>query len=279
MRNVREMTDGVRIEWFASLGDFTRFAMANDKPQSSNGNSESWAGTPTLQAAGELALKGWTEIRPEVDSIMSDLTERIANKVGDRFVTQHDVAGGMVDVGRFLAGHPACMMRFVPEPDATMGRVVKIAIAGTASHFIDPADIRRRGVAVCALVDTLHKLGLGVELWWDSTIRGTDGNRHSTVVKLHDSAEPLDIDNIMFALAHPSMLRRLVFSIQERSSKAKAQNVGGGYGVPADMGVTTLQDFDVIVEKLQDGAGDIVRDPFGWVISTVTGLGVLEGGE
>ena len=91
----------------------------------------------------------------------------------------------------------------------------------------------------------------------------------------HDSSEVLDINTIMFGLAHPSMLRRLTFSVQERSEFAKEQGVGFGYGTPADIGIAKIDDYDVVVEKLQDGKGDIVANPFAWVMSTLKGLDVI----
>ena len=42
------------------------------------------------------------------------------------------------------------------------------------------------------------------------------------------------------------------------------------------MAYTKIQDYDVVVEKLQDGRGDIVKDPFAWVLTTVQGLGLAE---
>jgi hypothetical protein len=265
----------VRIEEFNSFGEYIRLAKGNTEPKSSNGNSEKWAGTATLQDACDLATHGWDEVRPKVDNLLADLEPRLADAFGEYYVTRHDVAGSFVDVGAFVTGEPECMVEFVPEPDSRMGRVIKVVVAGTASAFVDPDDIQRRGIAVLALVDVIHKMGLGIELWWDSTVTGTGGD-YSTAVKLHDSSEPLDINTVMFALAHPSMLRRLQFSVQEQSIKAKAQGVGSGYGTPSQLGILKHTNFDVVVEKLQDGSGDIVANPFEWVVSTVTGLGLIE---
>jgi hypothetical protein len=266
----------LRIEEFNSFGEYIRLAKGNESPQSSNKEERNdWSGCENLKEACDLATHGWDAVRPEVDNLLADLEPRLADAFGEYYVTRHDVAGSFVDVGAYVTGEPECMVEFVPEPDSRMGRVIKIAVAGTASASISPEHIRLRGVAVLALVDVIHKMGLGIELWWDSTIEGNDRTDHSTAVKLHDSAEPLDINTVMFALAHPSMLRRLQFSVQEQSKTAKAQGVGGGYGYPSSMGIVRHDKFDVVVEKLQDGRGDIVADPFKWVVSTVTGLGLI----
>jgi hypothetical protein len=268
--------DKMRIEYFNSFGDFYNYAKDNIQPLSSDKREENnWSGTKSLAQACDLARNGWTAVRPEVDELLGDLTERLADKLDNLYKPMYDFGGAYVDMGRFVEGDPECMVTFQAVPEGAMGRVIKIAVAGTASAMIDPEWIRKRGVAVISLVDTINKLGFGVELWWDSTIEGKDGLDHSTAVKLHDSSDTLDINSVMFALAHPSMLRRLTFSVQEQSSTAKAQGVGKGYGSIGRMATPRVFDFDVTVERLQDGYGDVVRNPFQWVLSTLKGLDII----
>lgn len=266
-----------RLEVFESLGEFAKLATQNTNPLSSNKpEKDDWSKTQNLVAACTLASNGWNEIRPEVEAVLVNLEDRLAEKFSSLYVTEYATSGGAVDMGRFVTGEPECMIEFSPTPKEAMGRVVKIIVAGVASSDVDSDDIKRRGIAVLALVDTIHKMGVGIELWWESCIEGHTQGTHSTVVKLHDSSEPLDIDSVMFSLAHPSMLRRLVFSVQEQSETRKDQGVGGGYGSVSDMQYNKIEEFDVVVEKLQNGYGDIVRNPFQWVMSTVQGLGLGE---
>jgi hypothetical protein len=120
-------------------------------------------------------------------------------------------------------------------------------------------------------------MGVGIELWFESSISGTDNKTYSTTCKLHDSNQPLDIDNVMFALAHPSMLRRLVFSVQEQSEFQRNQRAtrGGGYGTPAPLGLGKVIDFDVTVERLQH-TDSIVTSPLEWIVDKITGLGLAD---
>ena len=261
------------VESFDSMHEFINMAQSNPNPQSSDGNSESFAGTASLKDACTLAHNGWTEVRPDVELLFNDLEARIADKISDKFLTYNDVAGSEIDMGMYVSGVPEHMISFSPVLEATMGRVIKIHISITASASIPKEQIMARGVAVCALVDTIHKLGVGVEIWGEDAIVGQNSKLFGTRVLIHDSSEMLDIDNVMFALAHPSMLRRLTFSIQEQSPNAKAQGVGGGYGTPTDL---SPMEADVKIERLQRGTGDIIAKPVEWVISTVTGLGLIE---
>jgi hypothetical protein len=271
----------IHCEIFDSFGEFIRKAKSNTAPQSSNqrdfgDGDEGWSQSRDLQDATNKASEGWHDIRPEVDIVLDVLEERLAERLSSLYVNEFAMSGSSVDMGRFVTGEPECMVEWAPMPEESMGRVVKILVSGTASSMISAEDIKRRGIAILALIDSLHKMGVGIELWWESPIKGSSDKRtYSTVVKMHDSSEPMDIDSIMFAMAHPSMLRRLVFSVQELSPTASQQNVGGGYGRPTEVVMGQVQDFDVVVERLQSGSGDIVNNPLEWVMTTVKGLGLV----
>lgn len=270
----------LHCELFDSLGEFIKYAQTNPKTGSSDKPyQEDWHGphAKSLKATCELATEGWTELRPRVDNILTDVTERLADKLSELYKPMYDFGGAYVDMGRFVEGDPECMVNFSASADNGIGRVIKVVVAGTASAYIQAEWLMARGVAVLSLIDTINKLGFGVELWWDSTISGDENNAYTTAVKLHDSADTLDINSVMFALAHPSMLRRLTFSVQEQSETAHQQHatLGSGYGVPHKMGLPMVDDYDVIVEKLQDGSGDIVRDPMGWVMQTLKGMELI----
>lgn len=265
------------VESFDSLYDMALYAKSNKKPESSERNGEDFTHTASLKDAANLAIKGWDECRPQVDALLSDLQDRINNVMSDHYVVQHDVAGADVNMGLFMAGEPECMMQFVPEPEARMGRVVKVLVNGVTNASTNKDKIIQRGVSVLALVNTLHLMGVGIELWFESCIEGTDKRAYSTCVKLHDSNQPLDIDNVMFALAHPSMLRRLVFSVQEQSKYQLQQRAtrGGGYGYCHDLSLQKFIDFDVTVERLQY-TDETTQNPLGWIVDKVTGLGLVD---
>lgn len=261
---------------YDSMGEFISHAEANTDPKSSDKDDAEFSQSDSLKHACDWAKRGYTEVRPKVDSILDNLQERLADRFESAFVTQFNVGGADVDMGRFMGGEPECMIDFVSEPTARMGRVVRILVNGSVSWDIHTDWIISRGTAIVALMDTIHKMGCGLELWWEMPVRGTDSKTFSHVVKVHDSSEMVDIDNIIFSVAHPAMLRRLTFSTMEQSKYAKQMGVGGGYGCPTSLQMKSIEHFDVVIEKLQDGRGDIVRDPMNWVVGTVTGLGLAD---
>lgn len=270
------------MEYHDSLKDMVDYAQANNSPRASDKPDENyWSKTKNLQHACKLAHNGWHDVRTEVDLLLDSLKDTLADRLETRFVNVYGVEGGTVDIGRYVTGEPECMVSWQSEPQASMGRVVRILVAGIASSHIDSEYILKRGVAIVALLDTLHKLGVGVELYWESAHAPTQSRRHrtlTTVVKVHDSSEPLDVDSVVFAMAHPSMLRRLQFSCQEQSACSQEWGVGNGYGSITDCVYNEDNEMDVVIEKLQNGHGDIVQNPLAWVMTTVTGLGLVESG-
>jgi hypothetical protein len=279
MRNMHT-TKTNHYEWFDSLYDMATFAKANTNRKSSDREDHGdWSKSKNLDEAVGFAMQGWHDVRPMVDQYAEQLQERINDTLSDHYVVQHDVTGADVNIGLFMAGEPECMMQFVTEPQARMGRVVKVLVNGCTSASTNADNIIKRGAAVLTLVNTLHLMGVGVELWWEDAITGSDKKGYSTAVKLHDSAQPLDIDNVMFALAHPSMLRRVCFSVQEQSPHAGKQGagaMGGGYGIPTECMLNKMFDFDVVVERLQRSDDPTVRNGVGWIVDRVTGLGLVE---
>ena len=267
------------IEQFNSLGEILRHASENKSPKSSDGNSSSWAGTGSLKDAVALGFKGYDEVRPDVDAQLDELQSHIAEHLDVAFQARHSVVGGSVDIARFIQGEPECMIDYVAEPQSRMGRVVKVMVNMVFSSHVNTADIIKRGVVTVALIDTLHKLGVGVEVWSESPTasQGVDkGDVGSQLVKLHDSSEMLDINNLMFGVCHPSMLRRIGFSVTEQSKwKHASKLIQGGYGFPNQLECAERIGSDVTIGLVQDCVGDMFADPCKWVMSTVEGLGLI----
>jgi hypothetical protein len=278
MKTINDTVNGVLrcIEVYESLGEAVRHAQNNPEPKSSNSNDKEFSLTASLQDACELATNGWSDVRPQVDKLFGELESSIAMVLDESYSIRFDYSGDSVDMGRYMSGDPECMMDYVTEPQARMGRVIKVMVNVANSARITPKQIMDRGVVVVALLDVLNKLGVGVELWTEMAISdgGVDtGNRFSQLVKIHDSSEMLDVDSTMFAIAHPSMLRRLAFGAIEQMPTEMFPEYRHGYGTPSEM--QRKAGYDVAVEKLQDGHGDLVRDPVAWVLSTVKGLDLV----
>lgn len=278
MKTINDTVNGIKrdIEIYESLGEAVRHAQNNPAPRSSNSSDKEFSLTASLQDACELATKGWSDVRPQVDKLFGELEASIAMVLDESYSIRFDYSGDSVDMGRYMSGDPECMMDYVTEPQARMGRVIKIMVNVANSARITPKQIMDRGVVVVALLDVLNKLGVGVELWTEMAISdgGVDsGKRFSQLVKIHDSSEMLDVDSTMFAIAHPSMLRRIGFGSIEQGNRKDLAN--GCYGYPSKMICNDIVSADIMIEKLQDSNEYMTKSPVQWVVDTLNGLDLI----
>lgn len=266
----------VHMDKFDSFGEMLAYCKANPNFGQSEYGDESFTLTRDFAEAYTLAKDGWRDVRPEVERMLESLSDRIAERIDLAHVTNYGVSGAIVDMGRYMMGDPECMMEFVQEPAERMGKVVRLFIDYGASGSYEAEFIRKRGIVILALVDTLAKIGVSCEIWGETAVRG-GGVTHTTVTKLHDATEQMDIDTLMFALAHPSMLRRMAFCVREMSSVANdiSAKRGGSYGSTVHTEYAKVYGADVRMERLESRTHTCMTDPVEWVMQTVSGMGLL----
>ena len=212
---------------------------------------------------------------------------RVQPKSKLRFVTEFhmvstaisfNVCGDSADIDRYLYGDPECMIDYVDVPQARMGRVIRLLVNGSVNSGVTANEILERGVIVCTLIDVLNRMNVGVEVYLENCTKVGD-DRHSILVHLHSSEQLLDVNNLMFALAHPSMLRRISFSVMEKSKwrhAAKISQKGGGYGQSSSCQLDKHLQADVVMQNFEFGSGDFADNAMAYVMSTVQGLGLVE---
>ena len=258
----------MHMDFFNSLGEMLVYADSNSRKRQSDEQGAGFSGTMNYAHAHKLATEGWHEIRPEVEKLLSTLSEQIDNRLDIVNELEYAVSGGAVDVGRWLTGEPECMFNFVPTPNARMGKVVRLFIDYGASAGYSANFIQQRGIVICALVDALQKMRISTEVWGETAITGSGGAIHTTVVKLHDATAQMDIDELMFALANPSMLRRITFSVREMA----------GFGHQCSYGSTIPTEYaveygaDIRIERLKTTESVMFSNPVEWVVSTIKGM-------
>ena len=263
----------VHMDYFGSLGEMLDYAAANPSPKDSDTGSASFTDSANLAEAVRLGREGYTEVRPEVDRMVESLRDRIMDRMQVAPMMVYSVAGGVPDVGRFVSGEPECMMDFPPVPQERMGKVVRIVVDYGASASFSASFIRKRGIVLVALIETLKVLGVSVELYGETAIAcGSRGGFHTTVTYLHNPADRLDIDSLMFAIAHPSMLRRVAFSVREQSPVYP--HIRGTYGQTRKTMYAQTIGADIRMERLESHANTMLSDPIEWVCQTIEGLGL-----
>ncbi|GIG68115.1 DUF7192 family protein [Phytomonospora endophytica] len=197
--------------------------------------NDEWAGA-TWEEALRLAVDGWTVPLTEVEVTVGALRERAG--LGSSVTSLEpvwDVTGAEVDVGAYLSGVPECMVDAVPRRVSRRGRVVSFLITGSYEHTTPHEQVRNRGLALAALCAAIIAAGHGVEIWsgYATMVGPARDIRASAVARVISAGERLDVGRLIFAVAHPAMLRRLWFSVWDGQDPVVARTVRDAhYGRP-----------------------------------------------
>ncbi len=223
-----------RLAPIRSWDAFLTAARAPDTIANGAGRSPrgEWAGATWAEAL-QLAVDGWTYALPDVDVTVATPQNRVSdNLLATTLTPVWDVTGSEVDIGAFLAGVPECMVDSMPQRISAKGRVVTFLIPAAYSSIVPHDRIRHRGAALAALCSAIIKAGHAVEIWsgFAACLRGV---RYAAVAQTISAGEPLDLGRLLFAVAHPAMLRRLWFSVWDSTDRLVALSLrDNAYGRP-----------------------------------------------
>jgi hypothetical protein len=197
---------------------------------------ESFTLTETLDEAIQLGFSGWIDGEKTARGISAPLVSKISQKIV-RTDVNHDIEGHVIDVARYVEGEPECWMRFEDVITEGQGnRVLKLVFNMTASAGVSSDVMVRKGAYISALVELLEYSGFRVEVILAESCAG--GNDYSqTFVTVKEADQNLNMARVIFALAHPSVLRRLHFALQEQypTNIGKALLTGKTYGRPREI--------------------------------------------
>ena len=265
---------------FADLNDFWQFAMkdssASNKASREAHRNTKWAGGLTWQQAKTMALSGWREGLIEVDKYRARISPIIAQKVL-RPLQVYSMVGHYVDVGSFLANDPECFITREYEERNYPGRIYRVVCSISFSATITAETIIQRGAMVCALVDAIEYAGHRAEVVCNTATCAWDDERSrqgknkangwfeaSVVVK--KASQPLEMSDLAFGLAHPAMLRRIMFSVAELVGWSDQVS---NYGSPAE----ASDKGDIYIQEVFSGT---VPDDqaIEWVLGELERLGI-----
>lgn len=268
------------VREFGSWEEFVDYAEKHKNPAESSHNywgaTKEWYGSKSYDDAVKMARQGWADIRPEVDALVDKIKHVITPALQPAFQSYFDVSGGMVDVGRFLDGEPECMVETRLVNIAKPGRVISILIDGFYSASIDPESIKARGAAIIGLIDSLERMQHSTEIWYETSF---GGNPLTYLVKLKSVEDMLDINTLMFAIAHPSAYRRINFAAQERRGENRKFAVGEGnsYGSPDGLHMGERVGASLELPRLKHG--DETADGSVWIQKVLSDFGLVKEGE
>jgi hypothetical protein len=263
--------------YFEDLNEFWKYSLQNSQAyiKSSRDNYNlHWSGGLTWEQAKQMAINGWREGMQEIEKYRAKIVPIITEKVL-RPRQIYSVAGYNVDVGSFMANEPECFLAREYEERNYPGQIYKIVASISFSAAIKPETIIQRGAMICALIDAIEFAGHRAEVICNnaSTIRENIEYRQgkykengwfevSVIVK--KTSQPLEMSDLAFCLAHPSMLRRIMFSVDELEGWSDFANA---YGYPAE----ASDKGDIYIKEIYSG---VVSDEkaIEWVLSELKKL-------
>jgi len=262
---------------FDDLYDFQNYAFrqSNARIRSSRGYANSWSGGLDWKDSKKLALTGWQNGLVEIDKFQARVNEVITSKIV-RHQPVYAVAGNYIDIGNYLSNDPECFIAKVYDESNQKGKIITIVCSISFSAAISPATIIQRGAMICALIDAIEYAGYRAEVVCNeassSTYWNRDGNNKEAGwfeidVTVKKASHPLNRIELAFCLAHPAMLRRMMFSIAEIEGWSDYRT---NYGYPSK----ATNKGDVYIEEVFSG---VVSDDkaINWIISELRKLGII----
>lgn len=214
---------------FESLGDYVAFAkrpaIHKSHVSSREERNAGWAGTRTFEEAVNLVENGWKEGR-------GLLLDAIAEAESTPFMTpalSMDVGGAYPIAAIAAAGDPLSMVNLEPVEDRVRP-IVRLVVCRNASAAYGSKELMNYGAAVLSYVEGLEQMKYRVEL----TIATGDtvsGGTNLTTVLVKRAEEHIEFDRMAFVLAHTAFLRRISFSVMERTPGLN-EDMGSYYGYP-----------------------------------------------
>lgn len=153
-----------------------------------------------------------------VEALVADILADVETEVPrPDFERVWDVAGSEVDVDRYLAGEPECMIEYPPLKVAKAGRSIRIIVSTSLSGGASSEAVRARGAAIIALCDALAARQHPLEVWiTDSSTKVGQtlgaGQRLVYSVLVQSPQDPYDRAKVLYAVSSADVQRQLCFA-------------------------------------------------------------------
>lgn len=207
-----------------------------------------WYGTRNMQAAFDLVRDGWSKGVDNAARVLEFLN--VEHATARR--RSYGVAGGNVSIGRMLAGNP---MHMIKRPKQPGRRVITLFVENTASSRIKADNLVIRAAIIAALADIMERNGYSCEIVAVTMQSHSFYNSNpaaQTAVTLKHAGEKLNLDDLVFALGHPSFLRRFNFACVSQADETQQIWRNQGYPTQAFNGYYPCGRNEFYIKHLTD---------------------------
>ena len=213
--------------------------MRMSDPSNPRSETPEWFGTRSIEEAITLCRTGWPEGLERVQKMSARISDDLVKKLYIPEV-RFDVTGDQLDVGRFVNGEPEDFMVLDMAEVEQQPKIIRIVISMFLSAGVSQEALFGKGAAICALVDALEKHGKRVII---DTVYGLTGTRRGadvtrTWIRIKEADAPVQLANLVFVLAHTSMIRRLLFHTIELLPHKTRASIGADnryYGAVSEL--------------------------------------------
>lgn len=189
----------------------------------------SFTKTYNFDEAMKLLKHGWESGAQKLNTQLKTV------KTGDGYKTKqfYSVAGYQCSVPRYLQGIPTNMIN--SKRVVTKNKVVNITKDICYQAKWDADEMIKQGVKFVELVNKIESTGTrcNVFVMFAPQQVTNEQNKVCFRIKVKDSSQRMNVKQIAFPLAHPSMLRRILFALMERHEATKDMQLG--YGRPVNI--------------------------------------------
>lgn len=220
---------------FESINEVVRFIKEHEHTKeyenynSSVDGSYNFTKTHSYEEAEDLLLHGWESMAKELK------TDLKAFKAPTKAYSKpaYGMVGYQASVPRYLQGIPQNMI--YKKQEMRKEKIVNINKSFNYSWRVDSEQIKQESLKVLDLVNQIESTGTRTNLYISFITCGQYGenaykdNKYVCIkIKIKSSRQRLNLKQMAFPLAHPSMFRRITFALIERMEETR--NNGGGYG-------------------------------------------------
>lgn len=188
-----------------------------------------FTGTSDFNEALDLLHHGWDRGAKKLNRGLTGVC--LNNGISNKRINVYDVVGYQACAPRYLQGIPTNMVRSINKP--MKQKVVDVVKDFGYSGIVSAETMTRESIKVLNVVNKLEQEGHRCNVYTSFISRsGWSGGGNNTYteirVKIKQSTQRMNVKQMAFPLAHPSMFRRICFALIERLPETS--KFGKGYG-------------------------------------------------
>lgn len=228
--------NNILLDVFSNINDYVEYIdnPKNNKHRRENASQtedKNFTGTSSYEEARDLLQFGDEKTLDKIKKIQRELKidKLLGNNINKK-KSYMDVVGYQPCVPLFLNGVPNCMIS--DEKTKTDFKILNLYLNFCVSARVRTGDLQKAGAIHAMMIDLLEKKGYRINLYVGE-VSTCDGETIMNCIKVKTDREPLNLKKLAFAIANPSMLRRIGFKYTE-VCESNTDFTNNSYGTPVE---------------------------------------------